>query len=283
MNPKGYKYEWLGMSLADLRDRTGISVPAMSRILCGQRRPSLDTLARLRVGLNMPISEILGHLGIPEDVDLEIVQEKKRYVINGKEYTRQSELLKGKPQPWIAKWRESVGEEEAQRILKEASEFGTEVHRLVEAINKRDLWKWRKVKGRDEAVDACVEAWREWKERWVQDVVWIEKVVWSDVYGVAGTSDFGCVMKGESVVTVVDIKTGSLGDLTRLQLGGYKHMYNEMGGGPKGDAERMLVVQLPRKEPGKRRVKEYDDVDGGVDEWRELAEENRDMRFYEDV
>ena len=65
---------------------------------------------------------------------------RRRYETDtGNLYPSVTTILQKKAAPWIAKWRERVGEEEANRISRVAATRGTKIHKLCEnALRNED-------------------------------------------------------------------------------------------------------------------------------------------------
>lgn len=271
----------IGMSYRKLAEKSGLTLGFISRIMNRKRKPSLKSLTRMCEATGLTVEEMMGILGMSVSAEERVVQGKMEYVIGDRHYNRLSHVLGIIPRPGLDAWRKSVGEEEAHRIMVEAADFGTLVHRVTEASDKSNLWKWKEVLKERADIVACCEAWEKWRDKFVKEIVDIEKVVWSDVYGVAGTTDRAVIMKGDEDVSIVDIKTGGLWETVGVQLAGYMVMYNERGGA-KGPARRRIAVQLPRKDPGTRRIKEYSE-DKWVVEFERVCVEYNETVFYDNI
>jgi len=53
-----------------------------------------------------------------------------KYIIEGKEFDRVTRILSVVNQPYLAVWKEKIGERAANRIIQQASKFGTEIHNI---------------------------------------------------------------------------------------------------------------------------------------------------------
>ena len=147
--------------------------------------------------------------------------------------------------------------EEAERITKEAAEFGTSVHNICYAIDKKNWADVTSICKKDKQFNACAEIWERWVIGTVSKIIGIEELVWSDKLGVAGRIDRICVLKGDKKPSIVDIKTGNLHESIGIQLAGYKILYNAKH---KRKVDRVLVAHMPRKAPGTLRISNaYDD------------------------
>ena len=89
---------------------------------------------------------------------------------------------------WLQKWIERVGEEEAARVSKEATDRGTLVHEYAERhFNGEDVWedlKQERLDVRQMSRDLIRAT-----ERGVEEVWGQEQVLWSNKYRYAGRTD----------------------------------------------------------------------------------------------
>ena len=179
------------------------------------------------------------------------------YIIDGKTYTRITYLAELFDSDWKGKWIARVGLEEAERITREAAEFGTNVHDICHAIDAQSWADVARICKKDEQLGAYAEIWERWMSGTVNEIIGIEELVWSDKLKVAGRIDRICVLKGDKKPSIVDIKTGNLHDSIGIQLAGYKILYNAKH---KRKVDRVLVAHMPRKAPGTLRISNaYDD------------------------
>ena len=105
---------------------------------------------------------------------------------------------------WLIKWKERVGEEEAARVSKEATDRGTLVHEYAERhFNGEDVW--------DEIMNERLDVRQMSRdliratERGVEEVWGQEQVLWSNKYRYAGRTDMVGIWKGKP--TIIDFKT----------------------------------------------------------------------------
>ena len=186
------------------------------------------------------------------------VNSNNRYVIDGKEYLRVSEVASNRPNPGLDAWRQRVGEEEASRIAEETSAFGTAVHKITYLNDTRKMKEVEVMLSDDPELIPFWVAWFDWTDNYIERWVEREKVVWSKKLRVAGRIDGVGVIKGDKKPSLIDIKTGNIYDNLGIALAGYKKIYNE---GAKERVERTVVVHMPRKNPGYLRVKDYESGD----------------------
>jgi len=183
-----------------------------------------------------------------------LTKDNKNYQIGKLIYPRLSTIMEGRPNIGIEKWKKRVGENEAQRISDETSEWGSKVH-LITAYS--DLNKYRMIENmlaEDESLLLPLLTWEDWVKEYIKKWVAIEVIVWSNKLGVAGRIDRIGEMKGDKKLSLHDLKTGSLWDDVGIRLYGYRFMWNERN---RRKVERCLAIQLPRNNPGELKVKEY--------------------------
>lgn len=147
------------------------------------------------------------------------------------------------PNPGIVAWKLRVGEEEAQRVSKEATDWGTGIHALVEAVNRGKLADLSD----DQA--ALVAPYTRWHDENVELILGAEKMLVSRVHGYAGTTDAIAVMRGDRYPAILDFKSSktALGqDEWRLQLAAYVIAAQEHLG---LICRRRIIVRLSRIEP----------------------------------
>jgi len=133
--------------------------------------------------------------------------------------------------PWLEQWKARVGEEEAARVSKQATDRGTLIHSYAERyFNNEDIWN----ELRNEAIDVrqmsrdlikAVESGLE--EVWGQ-----EQILWSNKYRYAGRTDMVGIWKGAP--SIIDFKTSKkLKQSTQIrdyfiQCCGYAVAHNEL-------------------------------------------------------
>jgi genome maintenance exonuclease 1 len=154
------------------------------------------------------------------------------------------------PNPGIALWKARVGEDEARRVSKEATDWGTGIHALVEAVNRGN----RQNLTGDEML--LVYPYTTWFDANVDLVIGAEKLLVSRQHGYAGTTDAIAVMQGDRYPAILDFKTSktALGaEEWRLQLAAYVIAAEEHLGLV---CRRRIIVRLSRTEPDTLHVHE---------------------------
>lgn len=169
------------------------------------------------------------------------------YVIDGQEFPRVSTVLNCIAKPYLATWRGKVGNVEADRIAKVATDFGTRVHAACAAVcggpavdEDPELWPY-------------VNGFQAWLASEVRDVVAVEKLVVSRKWRFAGTCDLLAHLSGGGLA-VLDIKTSKqVSPEYALQLAAYRLALREEG----RDIGHRVVVHLSKAAPGTVSQHEY--------------------------
>lgn len=192
---------------------------------------------------------------------------RQGYLIDGITYPRVSSILGVIAKPGLDGWKKKVGFEEAERIAAESAFFGTLVHKGCERVAlgepARDVM--RELLGQGElTASQCVEAFGRWLREAVEEVLGVERMVWSERFEYAGTTDLLVLLK-DGRAMVADIKTSkSLSETYRIQLEAYRLALEERGEWYDG----RMVVWLPSSHPGACIEREYADDTGDRRAWR---------------
>lgn len=165
------------------------------------------------------------------------------------------------PNPGIQAWKLRVGEEEAKRVSKEATEWGTGIHALIESVNRGNHAELS-VSDR-----ALIAPYTNWRNEHVEMVLGVERLLVSRKHGYAGTTDAIVIMQGDRYPSIVDFKSSktALGqDEWRLQLAAYVVAAEEHLG---FKCRRRIVVRLSRVEPETLHVHELpaDELENDVE------------------
>jgi hypothetical protein len=177
------------------------------------------------------------------------VSQSRYYTIDGQQFPRVSTVLGIINKPFLATWRGKVGNQEADRVARVATDWGTRVHAACAQLcggpavdEDPELWP-------------TVNAFGDWLTANVRDVVACERLVVSRQRHYAGTCDLLATLTDGSLA-VVDLKTSKqLSPEYALQLAAYRLALREEG----RDVTRRLVVWLPKAEPGVVRTQDYPD------------------------
>lgn len=130
-------------------------------------------------------------------------------------------LSSTKEDPGLQRWKEWVGDAEAERVCMTAAQRGTWVHSRIE-----EWFSWQEVKTDSDGSDIALPFWESIKKFLpsVEECLYMEATVWHPK-GYAGSFDF--LGKVDGLLTLCDWKTsnkkrtkGKLADY-RLQIGAY--------------------------------------------------------------
>lgn len=157
---------------------------------------------------------------------------------------RVSDIVAIEPAPELDMWKQIHGEM-AEVMAQRASDF----HDLTAAW---DLGRTPRPPGEDEAAMLC--AWHMVCADAVIEFLMIERNIMGPEIGVGGRLDRLVMMVGEELPAIWDIKTGKLVESTGWQLAGYALILGEMG----IKVGRRIAVNIPFRNPGTFRVKDYD-------------------------
>ena len=142
------------------------------------------------------------------DVPQRTTQNGKRVYLTpgGKHYPSITSILGSQPKPSLVEWRERVGDEEANRVIKEATTLGTAVHLLCE----RYLYNYElrsNVDGHVGIDDEAISIFNRIRFLLgnINQIVGLEIPLYSDILKVAGTTD--CIAEYNGVLSVIDFKT----------------------------------------------------------------------------
>jgi hypothetical protein len=228
------------------------------------------------------------------DNDIRMSDDNKAYIIRGREYARMTRVLEvGVPKPYLDVWRAKIGNDEADRIMRETGDAGSLVHLVTELYDKGDIPGVEVVIAKNQWLTPYLFVWMEWRGLYTLSVEDIERVVWSERLGIAGRLDRILMMLGDDTATIADVKTTKvLSDSIGIQLCGYREMVIEMierGELPQSmRPERTIVCHLPGprdddEEKGRVlervRVKEYipgdylEQLEDCVSQYKALREE----------
>lgn len=176
--------------------------------------------------------------------------------IDGEKFVRVSTVLGCINKPSLARWRGRVGNDEADRVSKVATDFGTRLHAALERVNQAAYLPTDYLDQPD--LYPHVETYREWFMDNVARLVACERRVVSREHRYAGTCD--CLVElrtGE--LALLDYKSSKNGAWQpdhaswALQLAAYRLALAEDG----LIARRRIVLQLPSNEPGRIIEHEY--------------------------
>ena len=138
---------------------------------------------------------------LPE-IHTETINKKRYYVTpEGKKYPSITTVLSGRNNEGLVRWRESVGNDVANQIMRTAAKRGTAVHQLVEDyLNNEEL------SNQDVLPTALFTILKPELDN-ISNIRIQEGGLYSDSYGIAGRVDCIADYKGE--LCVIDFKTST--------------------------------------------------------------------------
>ena len=175
------------------------------------------------------------------------------YEIDGSLYVSVTTALSIIRKEYLERWRGSVGNRAADEVFSSAGDLGSSVHNYCESISRGqpigDI--------DDEKIYLMVMGYKEWFERHVRKVWFVERVVCHSLYRYAGRLDLVAVIKGDRLPSVIDLKTGNMGSQEALkevglQLSGYKEALLQEN----IKTKRRIVLHIDKHSPGKIKAKE---------------------------
>ena len=162
--------------------------------------------------------------------------------------------------PYLDNWRHRVGQEDADKVLRNAAEFGTKLHGAAQKV------AWR------EPVEAEIEPYaaavRAFLDKHVLEVLGTEVELVNPDLRFGGTLDLYCQLK-DGTYAVVDYKTTA--QLTRehgLQLAAYALLCRKHG----LRVNRRLAVRVKKNRPGEFYVRQFEDHQEDVQAFLGLLE-----------
>ena len=138
---------------------------------------------------------------LPE-IHTETIKGKRFYVTpEGKKYPSITTVLSGRNNEGLVRWRESVGNDVANQIMRSAAKRGTAVHQLVEDyLNNIEL------SNQDVLPTALFTLLKPELDN-INNIVIQEGGLYSDKWGIAGRVD--CIAEYQGKLSVIDFKTST--------------------------------------------------------------------------
>lgn len=168
----------------------------------------------------------------------------------GKSYPSMTTVLSILSKDAIDKWRKRVGEEEANKVMKYASERGTRVHLMAEKyidnmVDDIDFSDYRDVR--------VFKAMKPILDQNVDDIMIQEVALYSDTLQIAGRTDVIGRYLGK--LSVIDFKTSKKPKKEEwihnyfMQVSGYAQMWNEYHGNSMENIHQGVVLISPDTGP----------------------------------
>jgi len=175
---------------------------------------------------------------------------QRMYEVDGKMYPRVTTILNIIHRPELERWRGKRGNVEADRIRDDMAEIGTSLHNVCRLFNRDRSFEIPTTS----QIGRMFSTYRQWFEMVIGTVIETEQLVVSRKFGYAGTFDLLAVLKGDTIPSVIDLKTSKdFWPTMALQLAAYREALLEEG----KEVGRRLVVRIDKLETGKLEIKEY--------------------------
>lgn len=152
--------------------------------------------------------------------------------------------------PWLEQWKQRVGEEEAARVSKEATDRGTLIHSFAERhFNGDSIWEELRTQPLD--VRQMSRDLISLVSTGVEEVWGQEQILWSNKYKYAGRTDMVGIWKGRPAI--IDFKTSKKPKQSTqirdyfIQCCGYAVAHNEMYG--TGIKDIVVAITVDGKDP----------------------------------
>lgn len=177
---------------------------------------------------------------------------------DGKKYPSITTVLGDKEKPWLADWRNMLGEKKADKEMKRAADRGTAVHLMIEKYLNNDPAPTEGQKQEHISEYNSVKL----RLKKINNIYTQESALYSDVLRVAGRVD--CVAEFDGVPSIIDFKTSSNDKTERmiedyfLQTTAYALMFEEIYNIP---IDQVVIIMSTEKGVVplvfKKRIEEY--------------------------
>ena len=194
---------------------------------------------------------------------------QRTYIIDGEPHISVTTALQIIRLKWLEQWRGRVGNEAADAITEEAAGIGKDLHALIALHNFRKagiiapdkvyqgeepLWGRAHTEGTESILEKMLYAYKRWCDTYVEEIYAVELTTWHPLWKYAGTLDLELKIKGDTTITLADIKTSSqLSPIMGLQLAAYKEA-EACHGRP---TDRRVVIWIPKDDPNWVHTQDY--------------------------
>ena len=192
---------------------------------------------------------------LPE-IHTETIKGKRFYVTpEGKKYPSITTVLSGRNNEGLVRWRQSVGNDVANQIMRSAAKRGTAVHQLVEDyLNNIEL------SNQDVLPTALFTLLKPELDN-INNIVLQEGTLCSHKWGVAGRVD--CIAEFNGKLSVIDFKTSTKEKKEEwvenyfIQTSAYCEMYEELYGQPIDQIVILIVTEEGATQTFVKNKKDY--------------------------
>ena len=143
-------------------------------------------------------------------------------------------------------------------VLSRACDRGTKVHKYCEMHVLGEYFPEP-----SDSLIGYLNSFRRWYDLMVVELISSEGRFYDEIVKVTGAIDIVAILQGDTVPTIIDIKTSAVEAKTWcLQTAMYRHLYNGQGG-VKLKAERRIALRVD-KGGGMAKVYEYTDYERDI-------------------
>lgn len=180
-------------------------------------------------------------------------QRTHRYTLDGKWIPGTTGIIgRAINKPHLVSWIERLGQAEANRQRDASALLGTRVHAVVESINLgTHRYRSDGELDVDDDLRPFADAYLEWFQREVVQVIGAETPLYSEEHWFAGTADGILLLRGRTHPTLADLKT-SKGDYPHDEWGLQTVAYQVAALESLGIVTTSrMVIHMPSDRPGK--------------------------------
>lgn len=168
-----------------------------------------------------------------QDITCAITGKRVYLTPSGKQYPSMTTILSSLSKDSIEKWRAKKGEAIADKITKDASENGRDLHTVCEQYLKNDP---NALRGIFPTISLLFASIKPYLKR-IDNIVGLEQALFSDQLRIAGKTDL--IAEFDGILSIGDFKHNSSEYYSLhpakiekywLQTNGYRHMYEHMTG-----------------------------------------------------
>jgi len=164
----------------------------------------------------------------------------ERYYVTpeGNRYPSVTTVLSEFKKKELARWRERVGEEEANRVKNFAAKRGTTFHTLCEG--------YLLGKDQEDSIGGMFSRFKPYLKR-IKNIRCLEQHVYSDELKVAGQLD--CIAEYDNCISIIDFKTSSKPKIEKyiwdyfMQASAYSYMFEDRTGIPIRDITILISCE----------------------------------------
>jgi CRISPR/Cas system-associated exonuclease Cas4 (RecB family) len=202
------------------------------------------------------------------DLDTVYLDGKRHYVTpEGNVYPSVTTVVGAQGKSSLDEWRKRIGEQEADKISRQAANRGNKLHKLCEDYLNNEL-------SIDGEMPTTIQLFNSIKpiiQKYINNIYEIESPLYSDHLKVAGRVD--CIAEFDGKISIIDFKTSSKPKLESyilnyfMQASAYAVMFEERTG---ISVSRLAIIIAVENDQPQVFIKKRDDYIGKFIEYRNL-------------